>query len=76
MANGISGDQVARTLDAIAGFRGYPRAVRTDQGPEFTSKALDQWAYNNRVELKLIHPGSRLRTASSKASMGASETSA
>jgi putative transposase len=57
VANGISGDQVARTLDAIAAFRGYPQAVRTDQGPEFTSKALDQWAYDNRVELKLIQPG-------------------
>ncbi|PHQ73743.1 IS3 family transposase [Marinobacter salarius] len=57
VANGISGDQVARTLDAITAFRGYPQAVRTDQGPEFTSKALDQWAYDNRVELKLIQPG-------------------
>jgi len=57
VANGISGDQVARTLNAIAAFRGYPQAVRTDQGPEFTSKALDQWAYDNRVELKLIQPG-------------------
>ncbi len=57
VANGISGDQVARTLDAIAAFRGYPQAVRTDQGPEFTSKALDQWSYDNRVELKLIEPG-------------------
>lgn len=32
-------------------------AVRTDQGPEFTGKALDQWAYQNGVELKLIQPG-------------------
>ncbi|WP_349343552.1 IS3 family transposase [Marinobacter sp. MMG032] len=57
VANGISGNQVARTLDTIAAFRGYPQAVRTDQGPEFTSKALDQWAYDNGVELKLIQPG-------------------
>ena len=32
-------------------------AVRTDQGPEFTGKALDQWAYQHGVELKLIQPG-------------------
>lgn len=32
----------------IAAFRGYSQAVRTDQGPEFTSKALDQWAYDSR----------------------------
>lgn len=57
VAMGISGDQVARTLDGIAAFRGYPKAVRTDQGPEFTGKALDQWAYQNSVQLKLIQPG-------------------
>lgn len=57
VAMGISGEQVARTLDRIAAFRGYPEAVRTDQGPEFTGRALDQWAYRNGVELKLIQPG-------------------
>ncbi|KUJ82701.1 transposase, partial [Microbulbifer sp. ZGT114] len=57
VARGISGLQVARTLDAIAAFRGYPKAIRTDQGPEFTSKALDQWGYENGVKLKLIQPG-------------------
>lgn len=57
VAHGISGEQVARTLDSIAAFRGYPVAVRTDQGPEFTGKALDQWAYQHGVELKLIQPG-------------------
>ena len=57
VAFGISGDEVVRTLDAVAAFRGYPASVRTDQGPEFTGKALDQWAYRNGVELKLIQPG-------------------
>ncbi len=57
VAHGISGEQVVRTLDGIAAFRGYPKAIRTDQGPEFTGKALDQWAYQNGVELKLIQPG-------------------
>jgi putative transposase len=32
-------------------------AIRIDQGPEFTSKALDQWAYQNGVQLKLIEAG-------------------
>jgi len=41
VAMGISGNQVVRTLDAIAAFRGYPKAIITDQGPEFTSKVLD-----------------------------------
>jgi len=57
VAMGISGEQVVRTLDGIAAFRGYPKAVRTDQGPEFTGRALEQWAYLHGVELKLIQPG-------------------
>ncbi|HEK3331869.1 TPA: DUF469 family protein, partial [Pseudomonas aeruginosa] len=31
--------------------------IRTDQGPEFTGKALDQWAYQRDIKLKLIQPG-------------------
>ena len=33
--HGISGAYVVRVLEQIACFRGYPRAVRTDNGPEF-----------------------------------------
>lgn len=54
---GISGGYVARVLDAVGQFRGLPRAVRTDQGPEFTSRALDRWAYGRGVDLKLIAAG-------------------
>ncbi|MCM0841982.1 transposase family protein, partial [Klebsiella pneumoniae] len=36
--------QITRILDSIALFRGYPATIRTDQGPEFTCRALDQWA--------------------------------
>ena len=32
---GISGHYVTRILDQAARFRGYPKAIRTDQGPEF-----------------------------------------
>lgn len=60
---GISGRYVVRTLDQVARFRGYPKAIRTDQGPEFTSKALDQWAYEHGVQLKLIQPGKPTQNA-------------
>ncbi|UEP51435.1 IS3 family transposase [Burkholderia ambifaria] len=61
--HGISGLYVARALDRAARFRGYPKAVRTDQGPEFTSRALDQWAYANGVTLKLIQAGKPTQNA-------------
>ena len=48
---GISGHYVTRVLDQAARFRGYPKAIRTDQGPEFTGRALDQWAYEHGVQL-------------------------
>ena len=34
-----------------------PRALRIDNGPEFISYALDQWASTHHVELKFIQPG-------------------
>jgi putative transposase len=59
----ISGDYVTRALDQAARFRGLPRAIRTDQGPEFTGRALDQWAYRNGVDLKLIQAGKPTQNA-------------
>ena len=56
-AFGISGVQVTRILDSIALFRGYPTTIRTDQDPEFTCRALNQWAFEHGVELRLIQPG-------------------
>ena len=48
---------MTRTLDQAAIFQGYPSAVRTDQGPEFTGRTFDDWAYRNGVQLELIQPG-------------------
>jgi putative transposase len=53
----ISGDRVARTLDMVALERGYPSAIVVDNGPEFTSKAMDVWSYERGVELHFIEPG-------------------
>lgn len=53
----ISGAYVTRQLDQAACFRGYPRAVRTDNGPEFTSKAFMSWAQAHGIKHILIEPG-------------------
>lgn len=60
---GISGEHVTRILEQACRFRGYPHAIRTDQGPEFTGKALDQWAYERGIDLKLIQPGKPTQNA-------------
>ena len=54
---GISGLYVTRLLDQAAVFRGYPGAVRTDNGPEFTSRAFMAWAQSRQIRHILIEPG-------------------
>jgi len=54
---GISGQYVTRLLDQAAIFRGCPLAVRTDNGPEFTSRASMAWATVHGVRHILIQPG-------------------
>jgi putative transposase len=54
---GISGQYVTRLLDQAALFRGYPRTVRTDNGPEFTSRAFMAWAQSHGIQHILIEPG-------------------
>jgi len=37
--------------------RPLPKAITVDHGTEFTSKSLDEWAWNNGVKLDFIRPG-------------------
>lgn len=54
---GISGQYAVRLLDQAARFRGYPAAVRTDNGLEFTSGAFIAWARSCGIRHILIEPG-------------------
>lgn len=38
-------------MTRIALSRDAPQSIRVDNGPEFISKALDRWAYENGVTL-------------------------
>ena len=44
-------------LDRLRQHRGEPIGIVIDNGTEFTSKALYQWAYENKVTLHFITPG-------------------
>jgi len=55
--NTLSGEKVAIALDKALLQRGAPESITVDNGTEFTSKALDHWAYRNRVHLDFIEPG-------------------
>lgn len=53
----IGGQRVVEVLMQLGKERGLPKTIRVDNGPEFTSKRLDQWAYLNGVELDFSRPG-------------------
>ncbi len=53
----LPAQRVIRVLDNIASSRGYPDAVRLDNGPEFISEALANWAVLHGVKLQFIQPG-------------------
>ncbi len=55
--NTLSGEKVATALDKVVSLRGAPQSITVDNGTEFTSKALDLWAYKNGVHLDFIRPG-------------------
>ncbi len=55
--HGISGAYLVRVLDQVSRFRGYPAAVRTDNGPEFTSRAFLAWTQQHGIRHILIQPG-------------------
>lgn len=49
--------RVVRVLERIADWRGYPRSLRIDNGPEFIASALELWAQTHHVVLDFIRPG-------------------
>jgi putative transposase len=53
----LPGRRVVSVLEQLAEIRGLPRAVTVDNGPEFVSKALDEWAYRKQLQLRFIEPG-------------------
>ncbi len=53
----LGGLRVARVLEELKIERGLPGQIRSDNGPEFTSRALDQWAYEQGIRWHYIQPG-------------------
>ena len=53
----ITGRQVTAVLERLKVSHGLPGVITVDHGPEFTSRALDEWAYRNGVKLDFTRPG-------------------
>jgi putative transposase len=53
----LGGVRVVRVLKELKQRRGLPRQIRSDNGPEFVSRAVDQWAYEQGLQWHTIQPG-------------------
>ena len=53
----LTGESVAQALSRASVQRPLPRSITVDHGTEFTSKALDQWAWEHGVQLDFTRPG-------------------
>lgn len=63
VGHSIGGKYVVEVLERVTAEHGFPSVIVMDNGPEFTSKALDEWAHKNGVVLDFITPGRPVENA-------------
>jgi putative transposase len=66
----ISGMRVARELDRLLGEHGKPKTIVSDNGTEFTSNAILQWADDHNVAWHYIAPGKPMQNAFAESFIG------
>lgn len=58
VGKGLCGDDVVAVMENLKQLhRRIPQRLQTDNGSEFISKALDRWAYENKVTMDFSRPG-------------------
>ena len=53
----LPAERVVRSLNQITEWRGKPQSIRIDNGPEYVSGKLMEWAEKQGVRLEYIQPG-------------------
>lgn len=53
----LPAERVVRALNRIIEWRGAPKAIRVDNGPEYISGTLVEWAEKQGIGLNYIQPG-------------------
>jgi putative transposase len=59
----LSSARVVRSLEQIIGWRGKPAAIRCDNGPEYISQVLVDWANEHQITMLYIQPGKPTQNA-------------
>ncbi|MBU2818318.1 MULTISPECIES: IS3 family transposase [Acidithiobacillus] len=57
VAGSIRSGRVVEVLSQLVSVHGAPRYVRSDNGPEFVSRAILRWARSENIDLALSDPG-------------------
>lgn len=55
--------RVIRALDQVIEWRGNPKQIRNDNGPEYISQEIAVWAEKQDIELLFIQPGNPQQNA-------------
>lgn len=55
--------RVIRSLEHVIEWKRRPRAIRCDNGPEYLSAEIVQWAERNNIKLSYIQPGKPTQNA-------------
>ena len=59
----LPAERVIRALDQVIEWRGKPLHIRYDNGPEYISHLLAQWAEKHKITLLFIQPGNPQQNA-------------
>ena len=59
----LPADRVVRSLDQVIEWRGKPLSIRSDNGPEYISGTLKNWAEQHAIRLDYIQPGNPQQNA-------------
>jgi len=54
----ITSEDVLSTLAELFAMRGVPQAIRSDNGPEFVAKAIQDWLAKLKIRTLYVAPGS------------------
>ena len=57
VGSSLTGYKVVEVLEGLAQSQGLPKVIQVDNGTEFTSKALDEWAHRRKIKLQFSRPG-------------------
>lgn len=59
----LPSERVIRALSQIIGWRGKPAVIRCDNGPEYLSERIKDWAATRNIKLQYIQPGNPQQNA-------------